>query len=335
MSTPYTSAAVFGAGSWGTALASLLAENELTTTLVGRNPKTMTQVSKSRINQSYLPHHTLPESLIVTADTSALSTAQIILIVVPTAHYRSTCEELKKVGIPADTVFVSCSKGIERETGERMSQIISDIFPDNPLAVLSGPNHAEEVISQLATCAVIGSENHDLAIQLQTCFSNKRFRCYTQNDVAGIELGGALKNVFAIAAGISAGLGLGDNAASALVTRGLAEMIRLGCVMGGQKETFIGLSGIGDLVATCYSDHSRNNRVGHSIGKGKTRDEAVAELGMVAEGVPNTLSIYEAARRANVRTPLIDSVYAILYENKSATEVLTELLTRDRKHESA
>lgn len=330
---PFKNAVVVGSGSWGTALAALLAENELETTLLARDPALAEKVNLEHANEKYLPGHALPENLRATTDESIVSQADLILLVVPTAHFREVCAHLSTLGISKQTVLMCCSKGIERNTGERMSQIAAEHFPDNPMSVLSGPNHAEEVVCQLATCAVIAAHDHDLAVDLQTTFSNDHFRCYTQGDVAGIELGGALKNVFAIASGISNGLGLGDNAASALVTRGLAEMIRLGCQMGGQRDTFIGLSGVGDLVATCYSEHSRNNRVGRAIGRGLSKDEALAEVGSVAEGVPNTLSIYEAARRAGVRTPLIDGVYQILYEGREAKQVLHELITREQKRE--
>ncbi len=214
-----------------------------------------------------------------------------------------------------------------------MSQILREIFPSNPLAAISGPNHAEEIASGMATCAVIGSDDQELAVQLQELFTFPSFRSYTSDDVAGIEYGGALKNVYAIAAGMAHGLGLGDNSVAALVTRALAEMTRLGVSLGGQTETFAGLSGVGDLLVTCFSEHSRNHRVGVALGQGRTLQEAVAALGMVAEGVPNTLSIYEAARRANVRTPLIDAVYSILYENKPAADALRELLSRDPRPE--
>ena len=197
----------------------------------------------------------------------------------------------------------------------------------------SGPNHAEEVAQQLATCTVVGSIDKDLATNLQKFFSNKNFRTYTSQDVAGMELGGALKNVFAIAAGIAAGIGLGDNAIAALVTRGLAEMTRLGIALGGQPDTFMGLSGMGDLMTTCYSKHSRNNRVGMALGKGLSLRQACDELGMVAEGVPNTQSIYEAARETDIGTLIIDAVYNVLYHDKPAREAVQELLSRCPKAE--
>jgi glycerol-3-phosphate dehydrogenase (NAD(P)+) len=216
-----------------------------------------------------------------------------------------------------------------------MSEILRDIFPDNPIAVLTGPNHAEEIASGLVTCAVVASDNEPLAIDLQELFTFPNFRTYTSSDMVGAELGGAVKNVYAIAAGMAHGLGLGDNAVAALVTRALAEMTRLGTALGGKTETFAGLSGVGDLIVTCFSEHSRNHRVGLAIGRGQSLDEAVASLGMVAEGVPNTLSIHEAARVAGVRTPVIDAMYSILYEGKSASEAMRELLERDPRPENS
>ena len=201
------------------------------------------------------------------------------------------------------------------------------------LAALSGPNHAEEIARGQAACAVIGCTNADVATSLQDLFTLSHFRPYTSTDLAGIELGGALKNVYAIAAGVAHGLGLGDNATAALVTRALAEMTRLGVALGGQKETFSGLSGVGDLLVTCFSEHLRNHRVGLALGSGKTLAEATESLGMVAEGVPNTLSIHEAARKAGARTPIIDAAYSILYEDKPAAEAMKELLTRDTRTE--
>jgi len=261
MLSPSNKAVVLGSGSWGTALAMILAEHFTEVIIVSRCPNQADEVCKQHTNSRYLPQ------------------------------------------------------------------------VNNPIAVLSGPNHAEEVAQQLATCTVVGSIDKELASNLQKFFCSKNFRTYTSQDVAGMELGGALKNVFAIAAGIAAGIGLGDNAIAALVTRGLAEMTRLGIALGGQPDTFMGLSGVGDLMTTCYSKHSRNNRVGMALGKGLTLQEACDELGMVAEGVPNTQSIYEAARETDIDTPIIDAVYNVIYHNKPAQQAVQELLTRDPKAE--
>lgn len=327
-------AAILGTGSWGTALATLLAQSLDEVCLIGRNAKTADEINQHHTNHHYLPELTLPENITACTDIAAAATYPLVLFVVPTSATEATAKQLAEINLPKETILVSCSKGIAAHTGERMSQLIHAHLPENPLAVLSGPNHAEEVCKSLATCAVIGADDHALAEQLQKIFTTNAFRCYTSDDVAGIELGAAMKNVFGIAAGIADGLGLGDNAIAALVTRGLAEMTRLGTRLGGKMETFIGLSGVGDLMATCYSAHSRNNRVGKALGKGGKLEDIVANLGMVAEGVPNTKSIHEAGLKADIRTPLTDAVYQILYENKPASEALEELLTRDTRPEA-
>ncbi|MDA7880682.1 NAD(P)-dependent glycerol-3-phosphate dehydrogenase [Akkermansiaceae bacterium] len=333
MSSSFKTPLVVGSGSWGTGLALLLANKCPQVHLLGRNPETIREINSKRENKHYLPGITLPPNLIATTDPTFASKADLILFVVPTSITRAAAENLAKESVPPSAVLLSCSKGIERETGKRMSEIISDNFPDNPVAVFSGPNHAEEIARGLPAAATIGCSETDIGEALQHSFSNDRFRCYTNEDVAGIELGGALKNIFAIAAGVAAGLELGDNAISALVTRALAEMIRLGTQLGGNPETFPGLSGLGDLMTTCFSPHSRNQRIGVALGKGRKLHEAVAELGMVAEGVPNTRSIYEAARRVDARTPIIDVVYAMLYEDVPPAEALDRLFSLSPRNE--
>ncbi|MFC4994420.1 NAD(P)H-dependent glycerol-3-phosphate dehydrogenase [Rubritalea tangerina] len=326
-------AVVLGAGSWGTALGMVLSEFFDKVTLIGRCPEQCAEINSFHTNNNYLPRVQLPKNIAASVVYQETKDAALILFVLPTSATREAATELATIGIPATTPLVSCSKGIERGSGIRMSEIISELLPNNPIAVHSGPTHAEEVSAHLASAAVVGSQNLELAASLQTVFTTSYFRTYTSDDVAGIELGGALKNVFAIAAGIISGIGLGDNAIAALVTRGLAEMTRLGIALGGRPETFSGLSGIGDLMVTCYSSHSRNNRVGKALGSGETLEEVTERLGMVAEGVPNTLSIYEAARKHDIETPIINAVYQILYEEKPAQEALVELLTRDLKPE--
>ena len=326
-------AAILGTGSWGTAIACLLAEKLDEVCIIGRNQETADEINSSHTNQHYIPNFPLAENIIASTNISKASEYPLVIFVVPTEATEQTANTLSQLDISPDTIVVSCAKGMSHNTGERMSEIIHRYLPDNPLAVLSGPNHAEEVARSLATCAVIGSDDAAIAAQLQGIFSNSHFRCYTSDDVAGIELGGAMKNLFGIAAGIAEGIGLGDNAVAALVTRGLAEMTRLGVALGGRMETFMGLSGVGDLMATCYSSHSRNNRVGKELGKGGQLDDIIANLGMVAEGVINTKSIYAAGNKAAIRTPLIDAIYEILYENKSAEVALEDLLTRDTRAE--
>ncbi len=333
MSEPkFSSAAILGSGSFGMAMAKLLAPKLESIVLISRDAETAAAINRDHQNPHYLSDVLLDEN--VTASTSAADALAhpLILFAVPTSATREVAQALA-VGLSPATTLLSCAKGIEKTTGARMSQVLREVFPENPLAVLSGPNHAEEIATAKATCAVIGSDDHDLAVRLQDLFTLPHFRSYTSDDLAGIEFGGAVKNVYAIAAGMAHGLGLGDNAVAALVTRALAEMTRLGIALGGRMETFSGLSGVGDLIVTCFSSHSRNHRVGLALGSGKSLEEAVAALGMVAEGVPNTLSIHEAARRVGVRTPIIDSVFAILYEGKSAPLAMKELLTRDPRPE--
>ncbi len=325
MSSPFQHPVVIGSGSWGSGLASIIARQGQRTALIGRCPEVIAEINQEHRNSKYLPGVDLPEEIIASDDFSICQSADLILFVVPTSSTRETAEKLAALGIPKNTVLLSCAKGIERASGKRMSEIIADSFPENPIAVFSGPNHAEEIARQLPAAATIGCADHEVSQKLQSLFNTKRLRIYTADDVAGIELGGALKNIFAIAAGVASGLQLGDNAIAALATRSLAEMVRLGTALGGKTETFAGLSGVGDLITTCFSEHSRNHRVGVALGKGEKLPQIVSRLGMVAEGVPNTQSIYEAARRVEIRTPIIDVVYGMLYQNIPPIEALNQL----------
>lgn len=321
---------VLGAGSWGTALAAWLAREVGAVTLWGRDPAHVARMQSSRANADYLPDFTLPENLAVTADLAALGDVELLLFVTPSAALR---EVAAAIALPATTVLLSCTKGIEQGTGWRMSEILRAQFPANPIGVFSGPSHAEEVIRGMPTAVVLGCADAAIAAGLQQCFTNRHLRSYTSEDCAGIELGGALKNVFAIAAGISDGLGLGDNSKAALVTRALAELVRLGVAMGGQPATFYGLSGVGDLMVTCFSRHSRNRGFGERLGRGETPAAIRASMQMVAEGVPTTRSAWECSQRLGISTPIIDQAHAILHEGKSARTALQELLTRDPRAE--
>lgn len=329
----FDNAAILGSGSFGTAIATLLSPKLGSILLIGRDADVAASINSKHRNPQYLRDIVLPDNIRASTDVSAAAAYSLLIFAVPTAATRHCAGEIAKAGPVPSAVLLSCAKGIEKNTGERMSEILHELLPGNPVAVLSGPNHAEEIAKGQPTCAVIGSEDCAVADRLQELFTLPYFRPYTSTDLAGIELGGAIKNVYAIAAGIAHGLGLGDNAVAALVTRALAEMTRLGIALGGRIETFAGLSGVGDLLVTCFSEHSRNHRVGFALGKGKTLEETIHNLGMVAEGVPNTLSIHEAARRAEVRTPIIDAMYCILYEGKPAAEALMELLSRDTRTE--
>lgn len=330
---PFTSASILGSGSFGMAMAKLLSPKLESILLIGRDPATVEAINRNHKNPHYLSEVVLDEKVTATVCQAEALRHPLIIFAVPTSATREMARALAAAGLPRDVVLLSCAKGIEKSTGDRMSQVLREIFPENPIAVLSGPNHAEEIATGMATCAVIGSEDSSLAVRLQDLFTLPHFRSYTTDDLAGIELGGAVKNVYAIAAGMAHGLGLGDNAVAALVTRALAEMTRLGTALGGRPETFSGLSGVGDLIVTCFSEHSRNHRVGLALGSGKSLEESVASLGMVAEGVPNTLSIHQAARRVGVRTPIIDSVYSVLYEAKPVSLAMKELLTRNPRPE--
>ncbi len=334
MLLPFTSAAILGAGSLGTSLAKLLAPKLESVLLVSIETECVEGINRDHRNPKYLTNIELAANVRATTDHREALAMPLIIFAVPTAGIRSEAEKLAALGLPAEIALLSCAKGIERNTGERLSQILHEVLPNHPIGILTGPNHAEEIAEGLVTCAVVASENPQLADALQELFTLPHFRVYTTTDVAGVELGGAVKNVYAIAAGMAHGLGLGDNAVAALVTRALAEMTRLGVALGGQQDTFSGLSGVGDLIVTCFSEHSRNHRVGLAIGSGKSLEEAVASLGMVAEGVPNTLSIHDAARKAGVRTPIIDGVYSILYQGKPAAVAMRELLDRDPRPEN-
>jgi glycerol-3-phosphate dehydrogenase (NAD(P)+) len=329
----YNSAAIIGLGSFGMALAKLLSPKLESIVLIGRDAKTAESINQNRRNPHYLSNIEMDSHVRASTHLGDAIHHPLVIFAVPTSATRDVASQLAKLGLAPAAALLSCAKGIEKSTGDRMSQVLCSVFPAHPIAVVSGPNHAEEIAGGMATCAVIGSEDHELAVRLQELFTLPYFRSYTSDDLAGIEFGGAVKNVYAIAAGMAHGLGLGDNAVAALVTRALAEMTRLGTALGGRNETFSGLSGVGDLIVTCFSEHSRNHQVGLALGTGKSLEEAVQSLGMVAEGVPNTISIYETAQRIGVRTPIIDSVYDILYQEKPVQQAMKELLNRDPRPE--
>ncbi len=329
------SVAVFGAGSWGTALACLLAERGLGVQFWGRDEALMTAISETRENHRYLPGVALPNEIDVVVRLDELRPVDMGVFVVPSRAMRSSAEAVFESGaLVKASVVVSCAKGIEMDSGLRMSQILSGFFEDALPAVLTGPNHAEEVGRKLATAAVVACADAEMALALQQVFTLPWFRSYRTDDVVGAEWGAALKNPYAIAAGIALGLKLGDNAIAALVTRALAEMVRFGMEEGGRAETFYGLSGVGDLMATCFSELSRNHRVGVQLGEGRSLEEITAATSMVAEGVPNTASLFQAARAKEVRTPLLDEIHSILYRDKSPMKAMQALLSRDPKRET-
>jgi len=324
---------IVGAGSWGTALGLVLSERAGQLTAWGHDPEHIAAITGRGENTIYLPGVPLPPQMRFTAEMDALRTCDLLLLVTPSKAMREVAERLAAQRLPEHVVLLSCTKGVERGTGLRMSGILAEFFPRNPVAVLSGPSHAEEVARKKPTAVVLGCANATIAARLQQAFSTRSFRAYTSDDVAGIELGGALKNIFALAAGVSDGLGLGDNAKAAFVTRSLAELIRLGVALGGRRETFQGLSGVGDLMVTCFSQHSRNRLVGERLGRGEALDAIIASMHMVAEGVPTTYSAYECAQRLGIPTPIIDQTRAVLDRACSPREGLENLLRRDPRPE--
>lgn len=324
---------IVGAGSWGTALALVLQRNGLNLTVWGNDPEAVKDINLRHENRQYLPGVALPERLRFTNILGELSGADLLLLVPPSHALREVASRLANVPPTPGAVLLCCTKGVERGTGLRMSQVLAETLPQHPVAVLSGPSHAEEVARQAPTAVVLGCEDTEILGRLQSAFSNAVFRAYVSSDVTGIELGGALKNTFAIAAGVCDGLGLGDNTKAALVTRALAEMIRLGVALGGRMETFQGLSGIGDLMVTCFSRHSRNRSFGERLARGETAQQIIATTKMVAEGVPNTYSAWECAQRLGVDAPIIEHVRLILEGALSPAEALSSLLARDPRAE--
>jgi glycerol-3-phosphate dehydrogenase (NAD(P)+) len=325
---------VIGAGAWGTALSVLWAKEGRSILLWGRNASVVGELERARENKHYLPDINFPDSLGLTSNLRDCAKCPLIVFVTRSTALRETAAQLRETSISRDAVLLSCVKGIEHGSGKRMSEILAEVFPHNPIAVLSGPNLATEVSRGLPTATVLACNDTSRASELQNQLGSSRFRIYTGEDLAGIELGGAFKNVFAIAAGVGDGLGLGDNSKAALVTRALAEMVRIGTKMGGKLQTFYGLSGAGDLVATCFSQHSRNRRTGEKLATGHSLEQIASALGTVAEGIPTAKSARECALRLGVETPIINQVYSLLYEGKKPAQAVEELLARDQKAET-
>ncbi len=327
--------AVIGAGSWGTTLAILLGQKAYDVTLWVFEPKQLATMEKSRENTQFLPGAKLPDSLQLTGSLATAASKADILVLAPPSHaMRAICEEIKP-NVQPEQVVVNVSKGIENDSLKRMSEIIAEILPipEEQIATLYGPSHAEEVSHRIATAVVAASPELKTARLVRDLFSTDYFRVYSSTDIIGVECGGSLKNVVAIAAGICDGAGFGDNTKAALLTRGLVEISRLGMAMGAQQETFAGLSGIGDLIVTCMSKHSRNRYVGEEIGKGRTLSEVLDEMVMVAEGVKTTRSVHQLSQKLGVELPISEQVYQVLFHNKSPHDAVEELMGRDPKEE--
>lgn len=325
---------VIGAGSWGTALAILLNENGNDVTLWSHRETEAEHMRQSR-ECSKLPGIKIPEAVEITSDLKqAVSGKKVLVMVVPSRCMRETAELLKECVAPG-TYVISAAKGIEDETLFTMTDILEQVLPQTDVAVLSGPSHAEEVAKLLPTTCVIGAHTEETARFLQELFMGPMFRVYISSDMLGIELGGALKNVIALAAGIADGMGYGDNAKAALITRGSVEIGRLGIRMGGKPETFFGLTGIGDLIVTCASMHSRNRRAGILLGQGYTMKAAMKEVNMVVEGVYSAKAAMALARKYDTELPIIEQVNQILFEGKDPKKVVADLMLRDKKTENS
>lgn len=325
--------AVLGAGSWGTALSQLLASKGYHVNLWMRNEDQYHTMFQTRENKRYLPGiHLLPSLHLHLDIEKALYGAQIILISVPTQQVRALIQSCKKY-IKPDQVIVNVAKGLEQNTHYRISQVIAEELNNQPYAILSGPSHAEEVARNMPTTVVVAAKERKVAEYVQNAFMTLDFRVYTNPDVVGVELGGALKNVIAFGSGIVDGLGFGDNAKAALMTRGIREIARLGDSMGANVYTFAGLSGIGDLIVTCTSMHSRNRRAGILIGQGKSLTDTLAEIGMVVEGITTTKVAYELSIEKNIDMPITEQIYNVLYKDFGVKEAVTNLMTRNKKQE--
>lgn len=331
-----TKITVFGTGSFGTALANVLAENGHSVLMWGKNENTVDEINQSHQNKRYLKDVTLIETIKATSQLEqAVNFSDIFLIALPTKAIRDVVTEINQ-HIKTKKTFIHVAKGIENETFKRVSEMIEDSVSKNHkngVGVLSGPSHAEEVVIKQPTTVAASSKDERISKLIQDLFMNDYLRVYTNNDLIGVELGGALKNIIAVASGIVAGMGYGDNAKAALMTRGLAEISRLGEKLGANPMTFLGLGGIGDLIVTCTSTHSRNYTLGYKLGKGKTTEEALNEMNMVVEGIYTTNSVYHLAKAQNVDMPITNALYKVLFEDKPVKDSVKDLMGRDKKAE--
>ncbi|MEO4053182.1 NAD(P)H-dependent glycerol-3-phosphate dehydrogenase [Solibacillus sp. CAU 1738] len=327
---------VLGAGSWGTALALVLAENGHNTLVWTHREDQAVEINEHHTNKKYLPNTILPNNLVATANLEqAVNHASTIIVAVPTKAIREVCGNVSAL-LNKKVLFVHVSKGIEPDSLMRISELLEESVDAQfieEIVVLSGPSHAEEVVLQHPTTVTAACRNLAAAEKVQDLFMNGYFRVYTSDDVIGVEIGGALKNVIALAAGITDGLSYGDNAKAALITRGLAEITRLGVKMGGNPFTFAGLSGMGDLIVTCTSVHSRNWRAGNMLGKGMTLAEVLEQMGMVVEGVRTTKAAYQLALKYNVAMPITSELFDVLFSDKTPKEAVDELMIRMKKRE--
>ncbi|CAM3916491.1 MULTISPECIES: NAD(P)H-dependent glycerol-3-phosphate dehydrogenase [Pseudoalteromonas] len=335
MNTANSAVTVLGAGSYGTALAICLARNGHHVTLWGRNSDDVATLAAERKNQRYLPDVTFPDTLHLEADLhTAVTTSQVILVVVPSHAFGDTLQQIKPSLLDGAQVAWA-TKGLEPDTGRLLQEVAQqELGDDVPLAVVSGPTFAKEMAMGLPTAVSVSSTSTTFAKQLADLLHcGRSFRVYNNNDFIGIQLGGAVKNVIAIGAGMSDGFGFGANARTALITRGLAELCRLGCALGAKSETFMGMAGLGDLILTCTDNQSRNRRFGLALGKGEGVEQAIASIGQVVEGYRNTKEVYLLAQRTGIEMPITEQIYQVLYENKDVKEAAMALLGREQKSE--
>lgn len=324
---------VIGAGSWGTALAAVVAGKGNKVRIWDIDESHLKSMEENRENIDYLPGVPLDDNITISYTTEeTLRDADVVLFSAPAQHFRSALESAKAY-IKSGSLIINVAKGIEQKSLKRMSEIAEDVFDMNRYVVLSGPSHAEEVGRKLPTTVAAASVNLKAAEEVQDLFMTDRFRVYTTEDVVGVELGGALKNIIALGAGVSDGMGFGDNAKAALMTRGLAEITRLGVKLGAKPETFAGLTGTGDLIVTCTSMHSRNRRCGIMIGEGMSPQEATDKVGMVVEGMFTAEAAYELAKKENVEMPITEAIYKAIKGEINAAEAVELLMGRDKKHE--
>lgn len=324
---------VLGAGSWGSALAILLSKKGYQVSLYMRNKDQYESMEKTRENVKYLPGVIMPNNIKMTTDLKeAVEESKIIVLGVASQGVRSVLKSIKDYA-KDDQIIVNVAKGFEKNTNLRISEVVKEELPNNHYVILSGPSHAEEVSKDMPTTVAVASEDMKIAEYVQDTFTNPKFRVYTNPDVVGVELGGALKNIIAFGAGICDGLGYGDNTKAALMTRGIREIGRLGTAMGARASTFSGLSGIGDLIVTCTSMHSRNRRAGILIGKGKSLDDTLDEIKMVVEGILTTEAAYKLSKKYNVDMPITNEIYKVLYGDNEVKESVINLMLRSKTHE--
>jgi len=323
---------VIGAGSWGTALALLLCKNGHDVTVWSYKEEEVRTLSEKREHVSKLPGVKIPNEIFFTADLKeAVEGKDVVVLAVPSIHVRNTAKKMNAY-VKGGQILVDVAKGIEEGTNKTLAEVIEEELP-NPVVILSGPSHAEEVAFGIPTTVLTTSHNMKYAEEVQDLFMTKEFRVYTNDDIIGVEIGGAVKNVIALASGVCDGIGYGDNTKAALMTRGMAEIVRVGLKLGGKIETFLGLTGMGDLIVTCTSVHSRNRKAGYLIGTGKTMEEAVEETGMVVEGIKACKAFYELKEELGIEMPITDALYQVLFNGKNAKEMVNKLLQRDKKSE--